>query len=329
VSRISGEFAVIERYLAPLAQGAAGAFALKNDAAVLSLEPGARLVTTVDCMIAGRHFLPDDPADTVAKKLLRVSLSDLAAMGARPLAYLLSASWPVDTEESWLAAFCGGLADDQARYGVTLVGGDTTATPGPLTLSLTAFGSLAGPGVLDRSSLKPGDDLYLSGTLGDAHLGLRVLRGEIDGLSAAARDDLVRRYRCPDPRVDLGRALLERGLATTAIDVSDGLAQDLGHLLSGSGLGAVVRLMDLPVSEAAEEALGKMGETRAGLLSGGGDYELLLGAAADRRDTLAALAKELSVPLTRLGQARGEPGLSVQDAAGREVLLESAGWTHF
>ena len=329
MSRISGEFAVIERYLAPLAGGAAGAFSLKNDAAVLSLEPGARLVTTVDCMIAGRHFLPDDPADSVARKLLRVSLSDLAAMGASPLAYLLSASWPVDTEEIWLAAFCEGLAADQARYGVTLMGGDTTATPGPLTLSLTAFGSLAGPGVLDRSSLKPGDDLYLSGTLGDAHLGLRVLRGEIDGLSTAARDELVRRYRCPDPRVDLGRALLERGLATAAIDVSDGLAQDLGHLLNGSGLGAVVRMADLPVSDAAEEALRKTGETRAGLLSGGGDYELLFGAAADRRDALTALAEELSVPLTRLGEARREPGLSVLDAAGRDVRLESAGWTHF
>ena len=329
MSRISGEFAVIERYLAPLAGDAAGAFSLKNDAAVLSLEPGARLVTTVDCMIAGRHFLPDDPADSVARKLLRVSLSDLAAMGASPLAYLLSASWPVDTEEIWLAAFCEGLAADQARYGVTLMGGDTTATPGPLTLSLTAFGSLAGPGVLDRSSLKPGDDLYLSGTLGDAHLGLRVLRGEIDGLSTAARDELVRRYRCPDPRVDLGRALLERGLATAAIDVSDGLAQDLGHLLNGSGLGAVVRMADLPVSDAAEEALRKTGETRAGLLSGGGDYELLFGAAADRRDALTALAEELSVPLTRLGEARREPGLSVLDAAGRDVRLESAGWTHF
>lgn len=329
MSRISGEFAVIERYLAPLAGDAAGSFSLKNDAAVLSLEPGVRLVTTVDCMIAGRHFLPVDPAETVAKKLLRVSLSDLAAMGAEPLAYLLSASWPQDTEERWLAEFCQGLAADQKRFGVTLVGGDTTATPGPLTLSLTAFGSLTGPGVLDRSSLKPGDDLYLSGTLGDAHLGLRVLRGEIDGLSAAARDDLVRRYRCPDPRVDLGRALLERGLATAAIDVSDGLAQDLGHLLSGSGLGAVVRMADLPVSDAAEEALRKTGETRAGLLSGGGDYELLFGAAADRRDALTALARELSVPLTRLGRACREPGLSVQDEAGREVRLESAGWTHF
>ena len=329
MSRISGEFAVIERYLAPLAQGAAGAFSLKNDAAVLQLEPGARLVTTVDCMIAGRHFLPDDPPETVAKKLLRVSLSDLAAMGAKPLAYLLSASWPQDLEESWLAAFCLGLAADQSRYDVTLVGGDTTATPGPMTLSLTAFGTLAGAAVLDRSSLKPGDDLYLSGTLGDAHLGLRLLRGEIPGLPSVPRDGLIQRYRCPDPRVDLGPALLERGLAGAAIDVSDGLAQDLGHLLAGSGVGAVVRLQDVPVSDAARQALDQTGETRAGLLSGGGDYELLFGAAADRRDALTALAADLSLPLTRIGQARSDPGLAVLDAAGREVQLESTGWTHF
>lgn len=327
--RTAGEFELIERYFAPLSAASEGAFGLGNDAAVLDVAPGGRLVATVDCMVAGRHFLPEDPAEGVARKLLRVNLSDLAAMGAAPLGYLIAASWPQDIEEGWIAAFCEGLAADQEVFGVTLVGGDTTATPGPMTLSLTAFGEVRGKKVLDRGSLKPNDDLYLSGTLGDACLGLRALRGEIDGLSEQELAQLVERYRCPMPRVSLGQALLAEGLADSALDVSDGLAQDLGHLLTASGVGAVVQLEDIPVSVAAQSALDLVGDRVESLLSGGDDYELLFAASPDRRSELASLSDRLSLPITRIGQVCVEPGLTVVDASQRPITLKATGWTHF
>src|SRR3546814_606703 len=185
-------------------------------------------------MIAGRHFL-DCPPDLVARKLLRVNLSDLAAMGARPFGYLLASAWPLAIEEDWIAAFAEGLAQDQARYDIALYGGDTTATPGPMTLSLTALGTVSGTAVLDRGSLKPGDDLYVTGTIGEAHLGLLVLRGELGGLPEETLQALIARYRLPEPRLAAGQALLAEGLARSALDVSDGLAADLGHLLEASG----------------------------------------------------------------------------------------------
>lgn len=327
--RIAGEFALIERYLAPLSAAAEGAFALKNDAAVLEVAPGDRLVATVDSLVAGRHFLAGDPADSVARKLLRVSLSDLAAMGAEPTSYLLAASWPLDVEEAWIAAFCQGLASDQKAFGVTLVGGDTTATPGPMTLTLTAFGRVSGTRVLDRSSLRPGDDLYVSGSVGDAFLGLRCLQGGIDGLDEAARDYLVDRYRCPQPRVALGLALLKGGIAASALDVSDGLAADLGHLLTASGVGAVVRLDIIPFSQPAEQGLALLGEPCETLLSGGDDYELLFAASAERRAEVAKLSRELGLAITRIGETRAEPGLTVLGADQRPLALQSTGWTHF
>ncbi|NIA67043.1 thiamine-phosphate kinase [Pelagibius litoralis] len=327
--RIAGEFALIERYLAPLSVPSEGAFGLKNDAAVLDIAAGDRLVATVDSLVAGRHFLPDDPPDSVARKLLRVSLSDLAAMGAEPVSYLLAASWPLDIEEEWIAVFCQGLAADQATFGVTLVGGDTTATPGPMTLTVTAFGRVRGTRVLDRASLHPGDDLYVSGTVGDAFLGLRYLQGGIDGLTKTARERLAERYRCPEPRVALGQALLERGLATAALDVSDGLAADLGHLLTASGVGAVLRLQDIPLSGPAEEGLALLGEPPEVVLSGGDDYELLFAAAPERLAEIADLSRELSLPITRIGEVCVEAGLSLLDAEQNPVALKSTGWTHF
>lgn len=327
--RIAGEFALIERYLAPLAATAEGAFGLKNDAAVLDIAPDERLVVTVDCMVAGRHFLADDPPDSIGQKLLRVSLSDLAAMGAAPVSYLLSASWPSDTQEDWVAAFCEGLARDQVAFDVALVGGDTTTTPGPMTLSLTAFGRVQGDKVLDRASLQPGQDLYLSGTLGDAFLGLQVLQGRIEGLSPAAREGLVSRYRRPEPRLALGRALLTEGLAESALDVSDGLAADLDHLLEASGVGAELRLEAIPLSAAAEEGLARWGEGPEVLVSGGDDYELLFAAPPDRRAQLARLSKALSLPISRIGHVKAEAGLAVLDADSRQVSLKMTGWTHF
>ena len=315
--------------MAPLAAGAAGAFGLHNDAAVLPpLSPGERLVVTMDTMIKGRHFL-DCPAETVGRKLLRVNLSDLAAMGAEPLGYLLATSWPLDIEETWIAGFCQGLAADQARYGVMLLGGDTTGTTGPMTLSLTAFGRLSGDAVLDRGSVRVGDDFYVTGTVGDAYLGLRALRGELDGLAAAARDSLIARYRLPEPRLAVGQALLREGLAASALDVSDGLAADLGHLLEASGVGADIELAAIPVTAAAREALRLLAAPLELLLSGGDDYELLFAAVPGKREAIAQLSARLGLPITRIGAARSANGLRVRDEAGREVSLQVTGWTHF
>jgi thiamine-monophosphate kinase len=324
----AGEFELIERYFVPLAARAEGAFGLHNDAAVLPLAAGERLVTTVDTMIQGRHFL-DCPPDLVARKLLRINLSDLAAMGAVPFGYLLASAWPLDIEESWIAAFAAGLAEDQAAYDVALYGGDTTATPGPMTLSLTAFGKVSGDRVLDRGSLRTGDALYVTGSLGDAYLGLRALRGDLEALPEASRAALVGRYRLPEPRLAVGQALLRRGLARSAIDVSDGLAADLGHLLSASGVGAEVELDAVPLGADAEAALRVLGAPRQAVLGGGDDYELLFAVAPDRAAAVAALADDLGVAIARIGRVRAGGGLSVLDAAGREVVLDKPGWTHF
>jgi thiamine-monophosphate kinase len=324
----AGEFELIERYFVPLAGKAEGTFGLHNDAAVLPVAPGERLVATVDTMIKGRHFL-DCPPELVARKLLRVNLSDLAAMGARPFGYLLAAAWPLDIEEAWIAAFAEGLATDQAIYDIALYGGDTTGTPGPMTLSLTAFGTVTGAAVLDRGSVRPGDDLYVTGTIGEGYLGLLALRGELDDLPEATQAVLVGRYRLPEPRLAAGRALLTEGVARSALDVSDGLAADIGHLLEASGVGAEIELAAVPLSAAAEAALDRLGRPRQLLLTGGDDYELAFAADPARRGAVAALAGRLGLPITRIGRAVAGQGLVVRDAAGAEVALDKPGWTHF
>ncbi len=233
-----GEFELIARYLAPLAEGEPGALGLRDDAAVISPPAGRDLVLAADALVEGVHFLPTDPPGLVARKLLRVNLSDLAAMGARPCGYLMTAAWPKGRAEAWIADFAAGLARDQEIFGIGLLGGDTTGTPGPLSLSLTAVGTTPSGRRLERGGARAGDSLYVSGTLGDGALGLRVLQGALDGLDTAERDWLIDRYRLPRPRLALGESLLAQGLASAAIDVSDGLVADVGHLAAASGLAA-------------------------------------------------------------------------------------------
>ena len=310
-----GEFELIDRYFAPLAAKVEGTFGLHNDAAVLPVSRGERLVTTVDTMIQGRHFL-DCPPDLVARKLLRVNLSDLAAMGAVPFGYLLASAWPLDLEESWIAAFSEGLARDQGIYDVALYGGDTTGTPGPMTLSLTAFGRVAGQAVLDRGSLVAGDDLYVTGSIGEAYLGLRALRGDLEELPAATREALVGRYRLPEPRLAVGQALLQEGLARSALDVSDGLAQDLGHLLEASGVGAEIDLPAVPFSAAALEGLAALDLPPQRLLAGGDDYELLF------------TAPDASHGV-EIGRVEAGEGVRVVDGKEQPMALTDTGWRHF
>jgi thiamine-monophosphate kinase len=323
----SGEFALIARYFAPLSRGVPGAYDLTDDAAWIRAEPGLDWVVKTDAIVAGVHFLPDDPPDLVARKVLRVNLSDLASKGAIPRFYLLDAVLPKDIDESWIAGFAEGLGADQHEFDVKLIGGDTTSTPGALTLAVTALGQIASGCMLRRGTAQAGDDVYVSGTLGDAALGLLVLRGGLNRLSPAARDALISRYRLPQPRVSLGPALL--GLARASMDVSDGLVADLGHICETSGLGAIVVEASVPLSPAAREALREHPALMSAVLTGGDDYEILFTLPPAGREKVAALAHRLNLPLTRIGAMQSGSGVKVMRADGSERALDSPGWQHF
>lgn len=318
-----GEFEFIAQRLRPLAAGTPGALELEDDAALVDPPAGSQLVVTKDAMVAGVHFLADDPPGEIARKLLRVNLSDLAAMGAAPLGYLLALIRSKETSEDWLAAFCQGLAADQATFGIGLLGGDTVSTPGPLALSLTALGHVPRGEALLRRGARPGDEIWVSGTLGDGALGLEVLKGAREVAKEEVRAALIERYRLPTPRLALGQAL--RGLASAAIDVSDGLLADLGHILETSGVGAELCADRLPLSPAARDLPG----ARDAALAGGDDYELLFTVPAERRRAIPALARRLDLPLTRIGRIEAGSGLRVLDAAGDEIRSPRAGWQHF
>jgi thiamine-monophosphate kinase len=295
-----------------------GGLDLLDDAALLMPPPGRQLVLTADAIVEGVHFLPGDPPDTVGRKLLRVNLSDLAAMAAAPLAYLLTVSAPRSTEDEWFAAFAAGLAQDQALFGVGLLGGDTTSTPGPLSLTATCIGHVAPGGALRRAGAAAGDEVWVTGTIGDGALGLRALQGHVpdpDGWLAG-------RYRLPQPR--LGLAL--HGVASAGMDVSDGLLQDLGHLCRLAGLGARIEAPLVPLSQAAAAA----GPDWLGTcLTGGDDYELLLAVPPGRSSALQAVAAAAGVQVTRIGAFVPGRGVAVLDAAGGLVPLDRPGWSHF
>lgn len=320
---------MIGRYFRPLTRTGSGALDLRDDAAVFSVPPGRRIVATADTLVAGVHFLSDDPPDRIARKLLRVNLSDLAAMGAAPLGYLLAASWPRDIKEDWIAGFAEGLAADQALHGVALLGGDTTRTPGPMTLSLTALGTVAPDGVLRRRTAEPGNLVFVSGTIGDAALGLEVLRGGLAGLSDGDRDFLVARYHLPRPRLALGQALAADGLATAALDVSDGLVADLAHIAEEGSAAAVLVADRVPLSSAARAVLAADRDRLEHLLTGGDDYELLFTVAPARRDAVLALAARLDLAVTEIGRIEAGEGARVEDDRGAEILLTRTGWRHF
>jgi thiamine-monophosphate kinase len=267
---------LISKLFAPLAGPAA--LGLKDDAALLPAR-AAPIVATVDALVGGVHFFPEDPPGLIAKKALRTNLSDLAAKGAEPIGFLLALALPPDWTNDWLADFAAGLGEDSKAYRCPLLGGDTVSTPGPLTLSITALGEAPGGGFVPRSGARPGDAIYVSGTIGDAALGLRLRRDQAlrAKLTAKARDYLLDRYLLPRPRVEL--APLLRGCARAAMDVSDGLAGDLAKLAKASRVGAQVRIEDVPLSEAAREAIGVEPSLLELALTGGDDYEILFCAA--------------------------------------------------
>ena len=310
---LPAEFSLIARHFRPLA--GPGALNLGDDAAVFAPPPGREIVVAADAMVGGVHFLPDDPPDLIARKLLRTNLSDLAAMGAQPLGYLMTVSAPRATPDAWFAGFAAGLAADQAEFAVTLLGGDTTSTPGPVSLSLTILGTVAPGEAIRRVGARPGDLLCVTGTIGDGALGLRAARGEI----ADADGYLAGRYRLPRPRLGVAR----HGVVAAALDVSDGLVQDVGHLCRAAGCGAEILADQLPLSAPARALLP---DALTAILTGGDDYELAM---AVRPDHVAAL-RACPVPVTCIGRfVAGPPHVAVRDAAGAEVPLAAGGWSQF
>ncbi|RAU22515.1 thiamine-phosphate kinase [Paramagnetospirillum kuznetsovii] len=324
------EFALIAELFAPLAAGCPGALGLTDDAAFLAAAPGFDTVVTMDAMVEGVHFLPDDPPDLIARKLVRVNLSDLAAKGAKPVHVMLAAAFVAGTSEDWLRRFAQGLRQDLEEYGVALIGGDTVSTPGPLSLTLTAFGRVeAGRGIL-RSGAKVGHDVWLSGSLGDAALGLKAIRGQLSGVDEGHLSFLAGRYRLPSPRLRLGQGLV--GLAASGMDVSDGLVQDLGHICRASGVGAEIEAARLPLSRAAAQAIAGNQSLLALALEGGDDYELLFTADPALAESLRRLATATATPLTPIGRivsAESVTAVRVLGADGRPVPTGRGGWRHF
>ena len=320
-----GEFERIARFFAPLA--APEGLKLLDDVAIIPGPPGEQYVLTTDAIVEGVHFLADDPADQVAQKLLRANLSDLAAKGALPVGYLLTTALPRERDEAWIERFAAGLARDQKEFGIGLLGGDSVATTGPVTLSITAVGRVrAGEAVLRRGA-KPGDRVFVSGTLGDGALGLKALRGELSRLGAADRDFLADRYRLPRPRLDLGLRLV--GIAHAMMDISDGLVADLGHICETSGVGAVVEEPRLPLSPAARAAIAADASLLVAPLAGGDDYELLFTTSPDASDRIAAIARETNLPVTAIGRIEPGSGVRVIDEKGARIAIADRGYRHF
>lgn len=321
------EFQRIQRFFAPLSRGYAGAFALQDDAALVDVAAGERLVVTADAVVEGVHFLPEDRPDLIARKALRVNLSDLAAKGAVPVAYVQTIAVRAETDEDWLARYASGLAEDQARYDVHLIGGDSVITSGPISISITAFGRVGASGMIRRAGAKPGDRVYVTGSLGDGALGLMALYGRIAGLDAGARSFLVDRYRLPQPRAGLGPRLV--GLASAGLDISDGLVADLGHLCAASGVSAVVEVGRVPLSPAGSAAFARDTRLLATMLTGGDDYELLFTAAPGVAQALAGLAAEFDVAISEIGYIEDGMGVTIRDPQGRPMTFERAGYRHF
>ncbi len=314
-----GEFELIERYFArPSPRAVLGN---GDDCALLSPAPGMVLATSTDMLIEGRHFLPTVPPERLGHKALAVNLSDLAACGAQPLAFTLAIALP-RVDEAFLAGFAGGLFALADAHDCELVGGDTTA--GPLAISISVFGEVPRRQALLRSGARAGDDVWVSGTLGDARLALEAFRGTV-ALDAAAFESVRRRMEQPAPRVALGVAL--RGVAHSAIDVSDGLHGDLSHLLRRSGVGATIDVDALPASDVLRRQPREL--QRLCTLSGGDDYELVFTATAARRDDVAVAAERAGVTVARIGRIDAEPGLRCTDADGQPATPAGASFDHF
>ncbi|HYL33216.1 MAG TPA: thiamine-phosphate kinase [Stellaceae bacterium] len=319
-----GEFGRIARFFAPLALP--GGLKLRDDVALIAGRRSEQYVLKTDAIVEGIHFFADDPPADIARKLLRVNLSDLAAKGATPIGYLLTMVLPKSRDDRWLAAFSRGLAADQRKYRIGLFGGDSDATRGRTVLSVTAIGRVAQGRAILRSGARPGHIVYISGTLGDAALGLAALKGHLPRLGASARRHLVRRYRLPEPRLGLGRRLA--GIAHAAADISDGLVADLGHICSASNVGAIIEIARLPLSRAARTVIAGSPRRIRAALTHGDDYELVFTAPPNAAASVAAAARAARVRVTAVGCVVAGRGVRVLDNENHPLRLTRTGYRH-
>lgn len=325
-----GEIAFIADYLAPLATNPA-ALSLKDDAALLTQLPPSGLVITSDALVAGSHFFEDDDPGDAAYKALATNVSDLAAKAAKPLGYTLNLALAEAPSPDWAARFASGLSRAQERFGIALLGGDTVTARGAWWMSVTAFGEAPERGMVRRCGAKPGDWLYVSGTLGDSALGLELRLGK-GGFGAALspqdREFLLQRYLYPEPRLALSGALAQ--FASAAMDISDGLALDLIRLCRASNVTAEVAASSVPLSEAARAALEASPRSISAILAGGDDYEILAAVAAEHAAPFEAAASKSGVPVTRIGAiGAGMDAPIFLNADGTALNLETHGFEHF
>jgi thiamine-monophosphate kinase len=328
-NKLSGEDSLIARYFRPLATDP-GAFNLGDDAAILKAH-GDEIVVTTDAIVEGVHFLSDDPPDTIARKALRVNLSDLAAKGAMPAGFVMTLALR-SAEDAWLTAFARGLGEDASHFGCPLLGGDTVSTPGPLMISITAFGRMPPGKMVHRSGAKPGDRVVVTGTIGDAALGLELLRGGAAASAladnAAASEMLVSRDRVPQPRNALAQAV--RDHASAAMDVSDGLAGDLAKLCAASRVSAVIDAPSIPLSAPAATLLSRGTVGIEAIVSGGDDYEILCAIPEDRFEAFAHAAGVAGVTVTSIGTMIAVASVPrFLDEKGREITLKRLSYSHF
>jgi thiamine-monophosphate kinase len=327
---LSAEEALIARYFAPIARHP-GALGLADDCAFYAPPAGHELVLKADAIVGSVHFFPDDPADLVAKKALRVNLSDLAAKGAGPAGFLLSLALPAGTEERWLEAFARGLKEDAEAFACPLFGGDTVRSPGPVMVSVAVFGIVPAGRMLRRGAAQAGDVVMVTGTIGDAVLGLRVRQWDVPeavALDEAASEELVGRYRLPRPRTALAHALREH--ARAGMDVSDGLVGDLAKLCRASGVSADIEVSRVPLSAPARAFVAADSAALTAMLTGGDDYEVLFTLAPERVAAMEAAAAEAGVPVTAIGRIVGgaAPPRFV-GADGKALQFARTAFSHF
>ena len=326
------EFRLISEIFAPLAAGYPGSLSLRDDGAILTMQKGREVVVTSDTLVEGVHFLPEDPPNSVGIKTLAVNLSDLAAMGAEPHAYTLSAAWSSRISTSWIENFAAALKNLQERYHIHLIGGDTVATPGPLTLTITAFGLVHIGKSIQRKTANIGDNVYVTGNIGDSALGLQLATNQIDiEVPSNSRAFFVNRYRQPVPRVEIGNSLYK--FATSAVDISDGLVADIRHLAEHSDRKFIIHASRLPLSGAASELVKVHPEFMNIVLEGGDDYELAFTAPPKFHDEIINLSINSRTPITAIGNVMAREtqpaGVEVRGDNNQKIKVASGGYRHF
>jgi thiamine-monophosphate kinase len=326
--RVESEGDLIETYLVPLAKAFSGAFDLQDDAALLTVPAGHDLVVTSDPVVSGVHFFADDRPEDIAWKALAVNMSDLAAKGAKPLAYMLTLALPEAPEVDWIKSFAAGLEEAQQAFGCHLAGGDTDRTPGPLAIGITAMGIVKTGTFVKRRSAEAGDHVFVTGTLGDAALGLALRRDRSHfgpRLADDARDFLIRRYLRPEPRLALRHSL--QRYASAALDISDGFLKDLRRLAGTNGIEVV--FAELPASNAAQNVM-DVNQAAAidAILGGGGDYELLAAVPERSAEAFASDAARTGIEVKDIGVLRPHTGIMVVGDTGTAVEAKRSGYDH-